>query len=132
MDLVCYVDDGWAPRLRPASSKREWMEQSVAHYAYRCLPLTIANAHGWEMLSPCGFSARWRGDLSREAVEILCDPGSAGPPPLSLFGQATLTFDTRGLFRTPPGWNLWVTGPPNEAKDGIAPLSGVVETDWSP
>ena len=43
-----------------------------------------------------------------------------------------LTFYVDGLFRTPLGWNLWIGGPPNTAKDGIAPLGGVVETDWSP
>ena len=30
------------------------------------------------------------------------------------------------------GWNTFVTGPMNGIKDGIAPLSGVIETDWSP
>jgi hypothetical protein len=36
------------------------------------------------------------------------------------------------LFRTEPGWNLFATGPTNAPKDGIAPLSGVIETDWLP
>lgn len=27
---------------------------------------------------------------------------------------------------------MWPSGPPNAAKDGIAPLGGVIETDWSP
>ena len=39
---------------------------------------------------------------------------------------------TQGIFRTPPGWNLLVTGPINAAKDGIAPLTGIIETDWAP
>jgi hypothetical protein len=52
--------------------------------------------------------------------------------PVSLFGQGTFTIHIQALFRTPPGWNLIVGGSPNSAKDGIAPLSGVIETDWSP
>jgi hypothetical protein len=52
--------------------------------------------------------------------------------PVALFGQATITFHIQGLFRTPPGWNLWVGGSPNRFKDGIQPLTGIVETDWSP
>jgi Family of unknown function (DUF6065) len=51
---------------------------------------------------------------------------------LQIQGHGTLTFHVAGLFRTPTGWNLWVGGSPNAAKDGIAPLGGVVETDWSP
>jgi hypothetical protein len=35
------------------------------------------------------------------------------------------------LFRTPSGWNLHVRGPANRPKDGIAPLEGVIEADWS-
>ena len=44
----------------------------------------------------------------------------------------TSTFHVEGIFRTSKGWNLWVGGPPNGIKDGIAPLGGVIETDWSP
>jgi hypothetical protein len=102
-------------------------------FAYRCLPLSIANAHGWEILSPCGFRARWTGGAGAEAVEIVLDPG-ADPKsaPTSLFGSGTVTFHVEGIFRTSQGWNLWVGGPPNGMKDGIAPMAGVIETDWSP
>jgi hypothetical protein len=133
MELTCYVYDGWDTRIRPSSPKRAWMEQSNERFAYRCLPLAIANAHGWEILSPCGFAARWRGGQGVEDVEVRLDPGAdPATAPAALFGQATLSFHAGGLFRTPPGWNLWITGPPNEQKDGIAPLSGIVESDWSP
>lgn len=133
MDLICYTYPGWAPRLRPASHRRDWMEATPERFAYRCLPLAIANAHGWEVLSPVGFSARWDGGAEGESVEIRPDAG-ADPRwvPVSLFGQGTITFHVEGLFRTSAGWNLWVGGPPNEAKHGIAPLGGVIETDWSP
>jgi hypothetical protein len=43
-----------------------------------------------------------------------------------------VTFHPGYLFRTPPGWSMWVMGPPNLMKDGIQPLSGLVETDWLP
>ena len=109
------------------------MDDTPDRYAYRCLPLTIANAHGWELLSPCGFKARWTGGDGADAVDIRLDPGMEGrEAPVSLFGQGTITFHVEGLFRTPEGWNLWVGGSPNAAKDGIAPLGAVIETDWSP
>jgi hypothetical protein len=133
MDFVCYVKPGWAPRIRPASPKRAWMDATTDSYAYRCLPLNIANAHGWEILSPCGFEARWDGGASAEAVEIRLDPGSVPrEAPVSLFGHGTITFHVDGIFRTPEGWDLWVGGSPNAAKDGIAALAGIVEADWSP
>lgn len=132
-DLTCYVHEGWAPRLAPASPRRAWMDETPDSYAYRCLPLAIANAHGWEVLSPCGFEARWNGGVGADSVEIRLDPGAdPAKGPVSLFGSGTITFHIEGIFRTSPGWNLWIGGPPNGAKDGIAPLGGVIETDWSP
>lgn len=133
MDIICYRHDDWSPDIRPASSRREWMDDTPEAFAYRCLPLAIANAHGWEIGAAVGASARWNGGTGTDAVEIRLDPGA--PPhrgPVSLFGQGVLTFHIEGIIRTPPGWNIFVGGPPNSAKDGIAPLSGVIETDWSP
>ncbi len=133
MDLVCYLHPGWNPRVRPADPTREWMDASPETFAYRCLPLNIANAHGWEILCPGGFEARWNGGLRPDDVEIRLDPGvDPATAPVALFGQGVLTFHVFGLFRTEPGWNLWIGGSPNRPKDAIFPLTGVVETDWSP
>ena len=133
MDFLCYLHEGWQPLIRPAEPTRPWMDGTPEAFAYRCLPLNIANAHGWEVLTPAGFSAYWRGGSSTADVIVRADNDM--PPshaPVSLFGQGTFTVHIQGLFRTPPGWNLFIGGSPNSAKDGIAPLSGVIETDWSP
>jgi hypothetical protein len=133
MDLICYLYPGWKPNVRPAPPSREWMDNTPEAFAYRCLPLNIANAHGWEVLSPVTFEAIWNGDPSPAGVTLNLPEGTPQHiAPVSLFGQGTITFHVQGLFRTPPGWNLFLGGSPNSAKDGIAPLSGVVETDWSP
>ena len=133
MDLICYLHPGWTPYIRPAPATRAWMDATPESFAYRCLPLNIANAHGWELLSSCGFEAEWDGGAGVEAVSIRLDGDSKGPGvPVSLFGQGVLTFHVEGILRTPPGWNLWIGGSPNRLKDAIQPLSAVVETDWSP
>jgi hypothetical protein len=133
MDLICYLHPGWAPRIRPASSRRDWMDASPESFAYRCLPLSIANSHGWEILNPRGCDVVWNGGPSVEDVVVRPDGGGrAEDAAVSLFGMGTVTFHVAGIFRTPPGWNLWAGGPPNGAKDGVAALSGVIETDWSP
>ena len=109
------------------------MSATPEAFAYRCLPLNIANAHGWEVLSPCAFEARWLGGTGADQVDIRLAPGSRPDmAPVSLFGQGVLTFHIAGLFRTPPGWNLWVGGSPNRPKEWMYPLTGVVETDWAP
>ncbi|MCX5570728.1 DUF6065 family protein [Kaistia nematophila] len=132
MELTCYLYPGWKPRIRAASSRRGWMDATPEAFAYRCLPLAIANSHGWEILSPCSFEAVWNGGMAPGDVIVRAHPGSLPHErPVGLFGQGVLTFHIAGILRTSPGWNLWVGGPVNSAKDGISPLSGVVETDWS-
>ncbi len=133
MDLICYLHPGWAPLIRPAPATRRWMDETPEAFAYRCLPLNIANAHGWEVLSPCAFDAIWNGEAGVDAITIRPEQGAKPESvPVSLFGQGVITFHIEGIFRTPEGWNLWVGGSPNRAKNGISPLTGIVETDWSP
>ncbi|MFI4934573.1 MAG: DUF6065 family protein [Caulobacterales bacterium] len=133
MDLICYLHPGWAPLIRPAPSTREWMDQTVNSFAYRCLPLNIANSHGWEILAPCAFDAIWDGRDNAEAIRFRGPPGAQlHQHPVSIFGHGVMTFHVEAVFRTPPGWNLWIGGSPNRPKDGIAPLNGVMETDWTP
>ncbi|HET6467600.1 MAG TPA: DUF6065 family protein [Geminicoccaceae bacterium] len=131
MKLVCYTLHHEPPTIRPAPLERAWMDASPQQFAYRCLPLNIANAHGWEVLCPTAFTAVWDGGAGRDAIRI----SSEGPEhrrPLSHFGAATLTFHLSCLFRTEPGVDLFVTGPLNAPKRAIAPLSGIIETDWAP
>lgn len=109
------------------------MDATPEAFAYRCLPLKLANQHGWEILSPCGFDVTWDGGPGVESVAINPDAGTEPhEAPVSLFGQGVVTFHIQAILRTPPGWNLSLGGPPNQMKDGIAPLSGIIETDWSP
>lgn len=128
--LIAYRLPRQALRIRPAPYERDWMDATDSRYAYRCLPLTIANAHGWEILAPTGFSAWWNGDRGVSAITIISDqPGTK--PAVSHFGYGVLTFHISAVFRTEPGYDLMVQGPINRPKDAIAPLSGLVETDWT-
>ena len=55
MKLVAHVIDGHHVDIRPAPVERDWMEATNQRYAYRCLPLNIANAYGWEVLCNAGL-----------------------------------------------------------------------------
>jgi len=133
MDLICYLHQGWSPQIRPAEATRAWMDATPEAFAYRCLPLNIANAHGWEVLCPCDVEAYWTGTTDESGVIVKNAPGTADQDrAVSIFGQGTLTFHIQALFRTPPGWDLLVGGSPNRPRDAIQPLSGVIEADWSP
>lgn len=117
--------------IRPAPHERDWMDATDQRYAYRCLPLAIANGHGWEIHCPSGFSAYWDGGVHTGALKIIPDV-EGQKPAVSHFGYGIMTFHISAVFRTEPGYDLMVQGPINRPKDAIAPLSGVVETDWTP
>ena len=131
LKLIAYAIEGHAIDIRPAPVERDWMDRTNQRFAYRCLPLDIANTYGWEILCPSGFLAVWNGDDDLSAVSIVSD-SEAPAPAVSHFGHGVLTFHLPCLFRTEPGFDLMAQGPINRPKDAVAPLSGVIETDWSP
>jgi Family of unknown function (DUF6065) len=131
--LTCYKIDETAPRLVPGRSERAWMDVTDRRFAYRCLPLSIANSMGWEIVTPSRVVAEWNGKLGLSDIEVSVDNGSTNHRlAYSHFGHGILTFHTGYLFRTEPGVAIWARGAPNWPKDGIAPLDGVIETDWLP
>jgi len=133
-ELVCYRLEANPPPLVPARSARAWMDETPDRFAYRCTPLSIANASGWEILSPCSFQAFWNGGARPQDIAIASEenPATLSRLVVSHFGSGVLTFHTGYLFRTPPGWAVWARGTPNTVEDGIVPLDGLVETDWLP
>lgn len=131
LDITAYeVIDEPMP-LRTAGRRRQWMDDTPNHFAYRCLPLAVANHVGWELLCPATFTARWNGNEGLDAIKIRFE-GPESPLVGSHFGHGVLTFTLGYLFRTSKSHNLWVKGPTNQPKDGIAALEGLIETDWAP
>lgn len=117
--------------LAPASGDRLWMDQSRDRFAYRCLPLVIANQAGWTIACPRSFTARWSGGPQTKDVRLYFGSGQRDTRIMSHFGEGVITFWLPYLFRTPPGINLWIKGASNFVKDGAQPLEAIVEADWS-
>lgn len=131
MKLIAYLQADEAPNIRPAPAERPWMDATPERYAYRCLPLNIANAHGWEVLAPARIRVAYFGGNDLKAISIDTEAPDHLKP-ISHFGAGILTFHVPCLIQTEPGYELWVSGSPNRPKHGIYPLTGIVETDWSP
>ena len=134
MKITFYALTPTPPVLRPATSTRAWMDATPDRHAYRCLPLAIANAHGWEIAAPCAFEVAWNGgdlagDLTVRALEAF---PAFGDFARSHFANGVVTFHIGYLVRTEPGWHTIAGGPLNAPKDGIVALTGVIETDWLP
>jgi len=118
-------------QIETGKQQREWMDNTIDRFAYRCLPLVIANQAGWDLLCPCTFTAEWNGLVTADSVSIdFADKPS--PMVTTHFGSGVLTFSVGYLMQTPPQTNLWIRGPVNMPKDGISPLEGLFEADWAP
>ena len=134
MQLECFPTATRPPDIVPGRPQRAWMDGLLDRHAYRCLPMTMANSTGWEILCPVGFTAEWNGGMAQDDIKFTPDhpfPGF-GDFVKSHFSHGIITFHPGYLFRTPEGWSMWVMGPPNHIKDGVQPLQGLVETDWLP
>lgn len=130
--LICYRVRDDAPEIVPARAERAWMDLTHQRYAYRCIPLSIANASGWEILLPCSIEVNYFGGDRIEDIQVRSTDGDERYRTVaeSHFGHGVLTFHPGYLFRTPPGWAIWARGAPNMHRDRIVPLEGVIETDW--
>ncbi len=133
LPLVAYaVAPAVSTPLVVAPVARDWMDATAHRFAYRCLPMLIANQAGWLVLNPYKVAATWDGRAGLDAVRVeFFDAAATRSSASSHFGFGILTFGIPYLFRTPPGYNLLARGPANWPKDGIYPLDGIIETDWS-
>jgi len=110
---------------------RGWMDQTAMGYAYRCLPMSYANRHGWCVRLTEDVEATWDGGISPDSTTIIkgreqnglrmADNGT---------GNGIVTFHLNAIPRTPLDWNLWIMGAPNLVIPGASALSGIIEADW--
>jgi hypothetical protein len=134
MKLECYPMQPRPPEIVPGRQQRDWMDNFSNRHPYRCLPLTMANTTGWEILCPVGFTAEWNGGPTQNDITLTPERPHADFHKFveSHFAGGVVTMHPGYLFRTPPGWAVWTQGAPNHVKDGIQPLTGLIETDWLP
>jgi hypothetical protein len=113
------------------------MDDFTDRHAYRCLPLSIANAYGWEVVCPIPVEIRWNGGMKVEDIEVIGLKELSGGAPIdhfcrSNFSRGIVTFHLDYVIETEPDWEIFATGPLNDAKPTAAPLTGIVESDWLP
>ena len=69
LEITAYEIMENPPTIRTADRKREWMDDTQDRFAYRCLPLSVANQTGWEVLSPVGLATKSTSRRPREPSE---------------------------------------------------------------
>jgi hypothetical protein len=116
----------------PLTAKRKWMNESREKFAYKCLPLTVANQYGYAVLCPADFTLDWWGGKEEKDVDfqVISEEEYFKEHLHSYFGGGTFTIHLDFLIKTPEGFSTYIRGVPNETKQGLKPLDGIVETDW--
>ena len=118
--------------IEQAPVDREWMDQTGMGYAYRCLPMSYANRHGWCVRLTDDVQAVWDGTSGVDGTIMIKGREQGG-----LYmadngtGNGVVTFHLNAIPRTPPDWNLWIMGAPNLVIPGASALSGIIESDWA-
>lgn len=136
MDIeIYYPFPEYKPNIEQASSRRHWMDASSDSHPYHCIPVVRANSHGWQITLPQDVTVVWNGGEGADAIEILQGRMLEGYDynlADTSLGHGVLSFHPYILVKTPEPYNLYVTGAPNFIMQGAVPLTGVVETWWSP
>jgi hypothetical protein len=137
MKLIAYKTfDYNCQRLVPAARTREWMDNTPGSFAYHCLPLVMANSLGWFIINDIPCEMEWDGTEASAGLQIWPTEELSEMQkhmlPSSHFGSGVVTFHAEFMFCTEKKITLITKGPANMPKHGIAPLEGVIETDWLP
>ena len=70
MQLECYKIYDIAPEIVPGRSTRDWMDAFPDRQPYRCLPLSMANSTGWEILCPMDIKIKWNGGPGKNDITL--------------------------------------------------------------
>lgn len=118
--------------IKQASVKRTWMDNTQEKFAYRCLPLSIANQTSWDVLCPSSIKATWEGNVSASGVKVEYLDNHSFRFAGSEFGHGVLTFHVDFVISSSENTCLYVKGPANSYKKNINALEAIVETHWLP
>ena len=120
-----------SPEINQSRFNRDWMDNTYNKHAYQCLPMTVANVYGWEIVMEEDLVVQWDG---------------GNTPPVILSGEITssgrvqaissiigmISINMGWVINTEDGYNTWVTGSPNYFVDGATPLTATLPSYWWP
>lgn len=123
LDIELYKVSKFSIPIVSPKKQRQWMNENV--HAYRCVPLSIANTFGWDILLPENLDVEWDGGVGKEHVTSYLNPQLYE----SHFGSGTFTINAGYTWKTNEDYQLMVTTYPNPDQYDIVSLSAIIETD---
>jgi len=109
--------------------KRDWMDETDNAHAYKCFPLSLTNSLGWGISFPEDITFIWDGIATSsepDHVKILSGHKYA----YTARENATISFKTGLLIKTPENVTMLSMPPPNYILDGVQPLTALISTSF--
>ena len=126
-EILVYKKENSA-NIEQLSVKRDWMDKTWNSHAYHCFPVSLANKLGWGISFPKDIIFIWDGitDTSGSHVKILqgeeyCYTERA---------NATISFHTGLVFKTPENLTLLQMPVPNQFIDGVQAFTTLMSTSF--
>lgn len=110
--------------------ERDWFDQSENRKFYDDVTFTLANQSGWELLVPEDFDIEWTGGDKPTDVIVHCLASEAYRFYTGM-GHGVCSIRTGYVVRTPPDYAILCTGAPNFFKDGVVPMTSIIESNWA-
>ena len=119
------------PIIQQSRLKRDWMDATYKKHAYHCMPMTVANVYGWEMVLENDVVVRWAGgNTVPEIVSGAISSSGRTVASTSIIGM--VSFHMGWVVSTEKNISCWFSGSPNYLVDGAFPLTATVPTWWWP
>jgi hypothetical protein len=120
-----------SPAINQSRFNRDWMDDTYNKHAYQCLPMTVANVYGWEIVMEEDLVVQWDGGNTPPAI-LSGEVTSSGRVQAisSIIGMISINMGW--VINTEDGYNTWVTGSPNYFVDGATPLTATLPSYWWP
>jgi hypothetical protein len=119
-----------APEIRQSRVKRDWMDETYNKHAYQCLPMTVANVMGWELVLQEELVVKWDGGNTPPVVLSGGKQSGRTVAYPSIIGIISLGMGW--TINTEDGYSTWITGSPNFFIDGAVPLAASIPSSWWP
>lgn len=119
-----------APKILQSRIKRDWMDETYNKHAYQCMPMTVANVLGWELLLEEDLVVQWDGGNTSVTVLSGGEQNNRQVAFPSIIG--IISIGMGWTINTELGYATWITGSPNYFVDGAVPLAATVPSSWWP
>lgn len=115
-------------KISPLTIKRQWMDDTFDKHAYHCFPISLSNGLGWSISFPKKISFIWDGisDSTDTHVKVL----SGNEFVSTSRANATISFNTNLVIRTPDNLSMMAMPTPNWPIDGVWPFTTIISTSF--